>query len=110
MRLFKFITIFVCSFIVLSHVLPNQGCGAGLTACPNEEGQVACCPFENGVCCSDQTHCCPTNHACHPGHPGRCVPTDETPDSMDPMSEETDQFEELIAHFTDSDNAYEETH
>jgi hypothetical protein len=51
-----------------------------------------------------QVHCCPTNRACHPEHPRRCVPTDKTPDSIDPMSEETDQSEELITHWTDSDH------
>lgn len=38
-------------------------CKSG-TCCLSESNKQLCCPFENGVCCSDRAHCCPEGHIC----------------------------------------------
>ncbi|GFT89832.1 hypothetical protein NPIL_681861 [Nephila pilipes] len=32
--------------------------------CARGNGQYGCCPFEEGVCCWDKKHCCPSDERC----------------------------------------------
>ena len=34
------------------------------TCCKLADGNYACCPLENAVCCSDHSHCCPQGYTC----------------------------------------------
>ncbi|XP_048221897.1 progranulin isoform X2 [Perognathus longimembris pacificus] len=54
---------------------PNEGvddveCGSrhfchdNQTCCRNSQGDWACCPYRQGVCCADRRHCCPSGHRC----------------------------------------------
>ncbi|KAM4691663.1 progranulin [Rhinophrynus dorsalis] len=42
----------------------SYSCSQGKTCCPKEDGGWACCPLEEGVCCSDHLHCCPSGYTC----------------------------------------------
>ena len=35
------------------------------TCCKLSDGNYACCPLVNAVCCSDQKHCCPHGYTCN---------------------------------------------
>ena len=50
---------------VLNVYCPDGGeCKDGQTCCSAGEGEYACCPELNGVCCSDMKHCCPSGYQC----------------------------------------------
>lgn len=59
-------------------------CGTGSTAscpqenvcCQNTSGSWNCCPFSDGVCCSDNIHCCPGNFPICNIQSGYCVSSD----------------------------------
>ncbi|KAJ7987703.1 hypothetical protein DPEC_G00329240 [Dallia pectoralis] len=40
-------------------------CADGSTCCKRLEGQWACCPVPEAVCCDDHRHCCPHNTVCN---------------------------------------------
>jgi hypothetical protein len=42
---------------------PNP-CSETTTCCQQTSGDVGCCPYKNGVCCSDGVHCCPKGMKC----------------------------------------------
>lgn len=49
----------------------NVVCPGGQYQCPDQttccsmgSGKYGCCPYENGVCCSDLLHCCPSGTVC----------------------------------------------
>ena len=43
-------------------------CSNGYTCCKDPSGSYYdCCPYLNGVCCSDGRHCCPQGYYCHVG-------------------------------------------
>lgn len=39
-------------------------CPDGSTCCKTKEGNWACCPFTEAVCCDDHLHCCPHGKTC----------------------------------------------
>ena len=39
-------------------------CSKDQTCCSGPEGNYGCCPYQNGICCSDGEHCCPANYEC----------------------------------------------
>lgn len=50
----------------------TQTCPGGKTACANsetccllEDQGYGCCPFQDGVCCSDRQSCCPHHTKCN---------------------------------------------
>jgi len=47
-------------------------CGEGNQCCVLQDGFFGCCPFTNGVCCSDGAGCCPNGHKCDVGK-SECV-------------------------------------
>ncbi|KAI1285721.1 Progranulin [Halotydeus destructor] len=57
----------------VTHWCPDKSqCSDNDTCCPSEEGGYACCPYKDGVCCSDKIHCCPHGSKCDVSE-GRCV-------------------------------------
>ena len=56
-------------FIFLIKLCLNTDCQDG-TVCPGSQKCCAtkdgtnCCPYSNGVCCSDMKHCCPSGYNC----------------------------------------------
>ncbi|KAJ8414445.1 hypothetical protein AAFF_G00053150 [Aldrovandia affinis] len=40
-------------------------CPSGSTCCQTEEGEWACCPLLQAVCCEDHLHCCPRGTVCN---------------------------------------------
>ena len=56
----------------LTATTPQIICPDGYTLCPsnntcclNRSLDYDCCPFVDGVCCSDQEHCCPLGYSCN---------------------------------------------
>ncbi|XP_048245439.1 uncharacterized protein LOC124135118 [Haliotis rufescens] len=43
---------------------PNHFCPGNNTCCKRVNGEWACCPLPQAVCCSDHTHCCPEGNTC----------------------------------------------
>lgn len=48
-----------------------NSCPDGKTACPDSatccqltNGEYACCPMVNAICCDDHIHCCPDGYTC----------------------------------------------
>uniref|UniRef100_A0A3Q3N845 Granulin a n=1 Tax=Mastacembelus armatus TaxID=205130 RepID=A0A3Q3N845_9TELE len=41
------------------------GCPDGTTCCKTKDGQWACCPLPEAVCCEDFIHCCPKGKTCN---------------------------------------------
>ncbi|XP_076826456.1 granulin b isoform X2 [Brachyhypopomus gauderio] len=39
-------------------------CESGSTCCKNKDGDWACCPLPEAVCCEDHVHCCPHDTVC----------------------------------------------
>ncbi|GFN89781.1 granulin epithelin variant 1, partial [Plakobranchus ocellatus] len=39
-------------------------CPDGNTCCLDAQGEYACCPHPEAVCCDDHVHCCPQNYTC----------------------------------------------
>ncbi|VDD82559.1 unnamed protein product [Mesocestoides corti] len=60
------------------------GCPLTSTCCPSN-GDFACCPFENGVCCPNRSHCCPSGYTCEAG--GKCLATEEAGKLIDAQSQ-----------------------
>lgn len=48
-------------------------CFKNLTCCGVSGNAALCCPYNNGVCCTNGLHCCPENSQCH-ADKGLCVP------------------------------------
>ncbi|XP_007953424.1 progranulin [Orycteropus afer afer] len=42
----------------------SRFCHDNQTCCPDSRGGWACCPYRQGVCCSDKRHCCPAGFRC----------------------------------------------
>ncbi|KAK7167651.1 hypothetical protein R3I94_001899 [Phoxinus phoxinus] len=42
-----------------SHICPESN-----TCCKNVDGDWACCPLPEAVCCTDGEHCCPAHYSC----------------------------------------------
>ncbi|BHF84508.1 hypothetical protein SprV_0902765900 [Sparganum proliferum] len=42
----------------------SKECASQTTPCAFKFGGVACCPFENAVCCNDSLHCCRAGYQC----------------------------------------------
>ncbi|XP_046864188.1 progranulin-like [Xenia sp. Carnegie-2017] len=51
-------------------------CQDGHTCCKLLSGQWGCCPYENAVCCSDGSHCCPEFDTCDVSQ-GKCLSKDQ---------------------------------
>ncbi|CAH8641245.1 unnamed protein product [Schistosoma rodhaini] len=61
--LFVIYVLFLCrTGIVYSNLCPRQ-CLPG-SCCEVEENDFRCCPYANGVCCSDGNNCCPQGTQC----------------------------------------------
>uniref|UniRef100_A0A9J8AAQ4 Granulin a n=1 Tax=Cyprinus carpio carpio TaxID=630221 RepID=A0A9J8AAQ4_CYPCA len=43
----------------------TAACPDGSTCCKTKEGEWACCPLPQAVCCEDFTHCCPHGKKCN---------------------------------------------
>ncbi|KAF5895109.1 granulins-like isoform X1, partial [Clarias magur] len=43
----------------------TMSCPDGSTCCKTEEGEWACCPLPEAVCCEDHIHCCPNGKKCN---------------------------------------------
>uniref|UniRef100_A0A4W6E481 Granulin a n=1 Tax=Lates calcarifer TaxID=8187 RepID=A0A4W6E481_LATCA len=43
----------------------TKSCPDGSTCCKNAEGEWACCPLPEAVCCDDHIHCCPKGKKCN---------------------------------------------
>ncbi|CAB1452221.1 unnamed protein product [Pleuronectes platessa] len=46
------------------HCDDQTRCKEGMVCCRMSSTAWGCCPFPNGVCCSDMTHCCPSSYTC----------------------------------------------
>lgn len=62
------VLLFALVLAVASAQVFDQPCGTEMScqsgqSCCTSEVATGCCPFENGVCCSDGFHCCPANGA-----------------------------------------------
>lgn len=78
--------------------IPNQSgpiiCAQGTTAsCPEKStccqtsvGAWNCCPFENATCCSDNIHCCPSDHPICDIKAGFCLKDDKNNPDPIPMA------------------------
>jgi len=42
-------------------------CESHETCCPLSNGGYSCCAYINGVCCSGEVRCCPSNRFCFGG-------------------------------------------
>ena len=66
----------------------NSVCPDGNTCCKMSSGDgYKCCPIENGVCCSDDEHCCPAGYRCT--DIGLCIISGTKGDSAIPFFEKT---------------------
>ncbi|XP_077316143.1 progranulin isoform X1 [Lithobates pipiens] len=43
---------------------PTTSCPDKTTCCRLPSGDWGCCPIEKAICCSDQSHCCPSGWRC----------------------------------------------
>ncbi|XP_051796967.1 granulin a isoform X4 [Acanthochromis polyacanthus] len=43
----------------------TAACPDGTTCCKTKEGEWACCPLPEAVCCEDFVHCCPKGKKCN---------------------------------------------
>ncbi|KAG7492363.1 hypothetical protein MATL_G00013380 [Megalops atlanticus] len=43
----------------------SVACADGSTCCKTTQGEWACCPLPEAVCCEDHLHCCPHNTICN---------------------------------------------
>ncbi|XP_073799714.1 granulin a isoform X12 [Danio rerio] len=43
----------------------TAACADGTTCCKTKEGDWACCPLPEAVCCEDFVHCCPKGKKCN---------------------------------------------
>ncbi|XP_070778918.1 granulin a [Enoplosus armatus] len=43
----------------------TAACQDGTTCCKTQEGEWACCPLPEAVCCKDYIHCCPKGKTCN---------------------------------------------
>jgi progranulin len=50
----------------------KTGCPDTATCCSLSNGDYACCPLQNAVCCADNIHCCPNGFQCDVAD-GRCL-------------------------------------
>uniref|UniRef100_A0A3Q3QAQ1 Granulins domain-containing protein n=1 Tax=Monopterus albus TaxID=43700 RepID=A0A3Q3QAQ1_MONAL len=47
-------------------ILPaDSACPDGSTCCKTKDGDWACCPLPEAVCCEDFIHCCPNGQKCN---------------------------------------------
>ncbi|CAH8621691.1 unnamed protein product [Schistosoma bovis] len=61
--MFVIFVLFLCGTgVVYSNLCPSQ-CLPG-SCCEVEENDFRCCPYANGVCCSDGRNCCPQGTKC----------------------------------------------
>ncbi|XP_026064028.1 granulin a isoform X3 [Carassius auratus] len=60
----------------------SKSCPDGNTCCKTKEGEWACCPLPEAVCCEDFTHCCPHGTTCNVAA-GSC----DEPSGSQPWSE-----------------------
>lgn len=67
---------------------PSKACDSQETPCAFKPGGVACCPFENAVCCNDSLHCCPAGYQCD-AHTQSCIITDDSHLGLDFHRKET---------------------
>ncbi|VDL99504.1 unnamed protein product, partial [Schistocephalus solidus] len=67
---------------------PSKACDSQETPCTFKPGGVACCPFENAVCCNDSLHCCPAGYQCD-AHTQSCIITDDSHLGLDFHRKET---------------------
>ena len=55
--------------LLLLNISWNSPCDDGTTCpgnqkyCETKDG-ISCCPYSNGVCCTDMKHCCPSGYIC----------------------------------------------
>ncbi|XP_071247984.1 progranulin-like isoform X2 [Salvelinus alpinus] len=54
-------------------------CPDGTTCCLLASGDFGCCPYPEGVCCTDKLHCCPGNTTCDLEHEMCTSPNTRTP-------------------------------
>ncbi|XP_038847363.1 progranulin-like isoform X2 [Salvelinus namaycush] len=54
-------------------------CPDGTTCCLLVSGDFGCCPYPEGVCCTDKLHCCPGNTTCDLEHEMCTSPNTRTP-------------------------------
>lgn len=50
----------------------TMACATGSTCCKKPDGEWACCPLQQAVCCEDHVHCCPHDTVCNLSE-GTCV-------------------------------------
>jgi len=53
-------------------------CESHETCCALSNGGYSCCPYANGVCCSGEVRCCPSDRMCFGG---RCAGMDSEEDN-----------------------------
>ena len=51
---------------------PRVSCPATTTCCQLGPDTYGCCPYPDGVCCKDKSHCCPHSMQCDLEH-SRCT-------------------------------------
>lgn len=56
----------------------NSYCESYETCCPLSSGGYSCCPYVDGVCCSGEVRCCPSNRFCFGGS---CVSEETSEDN-----------------------------
>jgi len=58
--------ILIISFLVVLSMGDNCPCqnDKSKTCCQLPDSSWGCCPFGNGICCSDRQHCCPGGYKC----------------------------------------------
>jgi hypothetical protein len=54
-----------CSQLKLQCGSSEDFCRDDQTCCALPEGSFGCCPYIDGVCCSDGDHCCPNGYECN---------------------------------------------
>ncbi|XP_029562755.1 progranulin isoform X1 [Salmo trutta] len=57
----------------------KSSCPDGTTCCLLASGDFGCCPYPEGVCCTDKLHCCPGNTTCDLEHEMCTSPNTQTP-------------------------------
>ncbi|XP_021165930.2 granulin a isoform X3 [Fundulus heteroclitus] len=57
----------------------TAACPDGSTCCKTKEGDWACCPFAEAVCCEDFIHCCPKGKKCNLAEQSCDDPTNSVP-------------------------------
>ena len=57
------LTLLLLNFSLNSPCDDGTTCPGNQKCCATKDG-ISCCPYSNGVCCTDMKHCCPSGYIC----------------------------------------------